>query len=53
MRERSAVLVQLARFLWEQRAFWLVPVVLGLVIIGALAVLAAATPLSPLIYPLF
>lgn len=53
MRDRADVIAQLLRFLWDQRAWWLAPVIIGLIIIGGLAVLGAASPLAPLMYPLF
>ena len=53
MRERLGVLGQLAGFLWTQRLWWLLPIVIGLAVIGALTIVGASTPLGPLLYPLF
>jgi hypothetical protein len=44
---------ELFQFLVQRRAWFLIPIVAGLLIIGALVFLAAATPLGPMIYPLF
>ena len=44
---------ELFHFLVQRRAWFLIPVVLGLLVIGGLIVLAAATPLGPFIYTIF
>lgn len=43
---------ELFQFLIERRAWFLIPIVVGLLAIGALIVLATATPLGPMIYSL-
>ena len=53
MRDRVGVMGALFGFLWEQKAWWLFPAVLALVLVAGLAVLGAASPLAPFIYPLF
>jgi hypothetical protein len=44
---------ELFRFLIQRRAWFLIPIVAGLLVIGILLVLASATPLGPFIYTLF
>jgi hypothetical protein len=44
---------ELFQFLVERRAWFLIPIVVGLLFIGALIVLASATPLGPFIYTIF
>jgi hypothetical protein len=44
---------ELFQFLIEHRAWFLIPIVVGLLAIGALIVLASATPLGPFIYTIF
>lgn len=44
---------ELFHFLVERRAWFLIPIVVGLLVIGALIVLASATPLGPFIYTIF
>jgi hypothetical protein len=44
---------ELFRFLIHRRAWFLIPIVAGLLVIGILLVLASATPLGPFIYTLF
>ena len=43
---------ELLYFLRQNKKWWLLPILLGLVVMGALLFLAA-TPLAPFIYPLF
>ncbi len=40
-------------YLWEGRKFWLVPIVLALLLVGALIIVSETSPLSPFIYPFF
>ena len=53
MRERLGVLGALLAFLWQQKAWWLVPAVMAPVLVAGLAALGAASPLAPFVYPLF
>lgn len=43
----------LLAFLWHRKAIWLVPLFLGLALVGALLVTGEATVLAPFLYPLF
>lgn len=49
--------LQVANELWEfmkyNKKFWLMPIVITLVLVGALLVLAKGSALSPFIYALF
>lgn len=53
MRERLSTLRWLARLILRERAWWMVPIVLGLSIVALLILLATATPAAPFLYPLF
>jgi hypothetical protein len=44
---------ELFQFLIQRRAWFLIPIVVGLLFIGALVVLASATQLGPFIYTIF
>jgi hypothetical protein len=44
---------ELFQFLVHRRAWFLIPVVAGLLLIGLLLILASATPLGPFIYTIF
>ena len=53
-KSRASVISELFRFLWKRKLWWLVPMVAMLMIVGALLILAAASPaLAPFIYTLF
>jgi Family of unknown function (DUF5989) len=45
--------IEILRFLWARKLWWLVPVVICLLVIGGLLLLAASSPVAPFIYPLF
>lgn len=49
---RFAILGELMVFLWEKKAWWLIPLVLLLILIGLLLVLAQSSSIAPFIYPL-
>lgn len=44
---------ELFHFLIQRRAWFLIPIVLGLLFIGVLVALASATQLGPFIYTIF
>ena len=41
------------QFIWARKLWWLAPIVLCLLVLGALLALASATPASPFLYTLF
>lgn len=47
------LLSQLFRFMRVYRKFWLAPVLLGLIALGALLIAAETSVFAPLIYALF
>lgn len=50
---RAAVLRDLFRFLWQQRLWWMIPMVVVLMFLGLLLFLGLQTPIGPFIYTLF
>lgn len=50
---RFGVIGQLLQMIHRRRMWILLPPILALLLVGGLIALAAATPLGPLIYPLF
>ena len=50
---KSETVKQLFELLWERKAWWLVPMVVVFLLLGALILLTASSPLSPFIYALF
>lgn len=54
VRSRAGVIGELFTFLWKRRLWWLVPMIVMILIVGALLVLASASPaLAPFVYTLF
>jgi hypothetical protein len=51
--ERFALLSEFWYFIRYRKAYWLLPVVLALLLIGILIVVAEGSALAPFIYPLF
>lgn len=50
--DRLAVSGDLVTLVWRHKLWWMVPLLLALVVLAALVVLEA-TPLGPLLYPVF
>lgn len=50
---RSAVISNLLKFFWEQKLWWLIPMILVLVVLGLLIVFAQSSSVAPFIYVLF
>jgi len=44
---------ELALFMWKRKKFWIFPVMLMLVIFGALLVLSQTSAVAPFIYTIF
>lgn len=40
-------------FLWKERLWWMIPMVLVLLVFGLLIVFAQSSPIAPFIYTLF
>ncbi len=51
--EQITLLKEFWQFLRERKKLWLLPLVLALVLLGALIVLTANSALAPFLYPLF
>ncbi len=49
----AGLALELWRYLRARRKWWLLPILILLLVAGMLALLGAATPLGPFIYPLF
>jgi hypothetical protein len=50
--DHAAVLGELALLVWHRKVWWLVPLLAALLLLGAL-LLFEATPIGPLLYPVF
>ncbi|MBV9582912.1 MAG: hypothetical protein JO057_30375 [Chloroflexi bacterium] len=50
--DRLAVSSDLVYLVWRHKLWWMVPLLIALVVLAALVVLEA-TPIGPLLYPVF
>jgi hypothetical protein len=50
---RVGIAGELLAFLWEQKLWWLIPMVLVLLVLGLLLVFAQSSAIAPFIYTLF
>jgi hypothetical protein len=53
LKNRMGIAGELLSFLWQQRLWWLIPMVIVLLAFGGLLVTAQSTALGPFIYTLF
>jgi hypothetical protein len=51
-RTNAATVKELLAFFWQRKTWWLTPVVLALLLLGALVVLTESSALGPFIYTL-
>lgn len=50
---RLAVVKSLLHFLWRERLWWMIPMVLTLLLLGGLLFMAQQSAVAPFIYTLF
>jgi len=50
---RMQILTELIEFLWEQKLWWMIPMVVVLVTVGMLFILTQNSVIAPFIYTLF
>jgi hypothetical protein len=53
MAANFSVVGELLGFLWEQKLWWMIPMVAVLVLLGLVIVFAASSGIGPFIYTLF
>lgn len=53
MKNRLGIAGELLSFLWQQKLWWLIPMVIVLLAFGGLLVTAQSSALGPFIYTLF
>lgn len=53
LRGMAATLGELFRFLWQQKLWWLMPMLVVLLVFAALIVLGSTAGIGPFIYTLF
>ena len=52
-RTRLGIFGELLAFFWQKKLWWLIPLIVILVLFGALLIFAGASGIAPFIYPLF
>jgi hypothetical protein len=50
---RPSLFKEFFLFIRQEKKYWLVPLILVLLVVGALIVLSTTSPLAPFLYPLF
>jgi hypothetical protein len=50
---RRGAFRRLLSFLWREKIWWMLPIVVALVLVGALLVLGASPSVAPFVYVLF
>ncbi len=50
---RLGVVGELLRFLWRERLWWMIPLLIALIAVGALIVLGSSPAVAPFVYTLF
>jgi len=53
MASNFSVVGELMSFLWEQKLWWMIPMVTVLVLLGLVIIFAASSGIGPFIYTLF
>lgn len=50
---KSSIIAELTQFLWENKLWWSIPVIVVILIVMMLVVFVQGTGIAPFIYPLF
>lgn len=53
MRGKLTTTSELFGFLWKRKLWWLIPMFIVFLLIGALIIFVGSSPLAPIVYPLF
>lgn len=53
LRSRASVIWRLCQFLWQERLWWMIPMVVTLLVFGALVFFAQSSAIAPFVYTLF
>ena len=53
VKSRFGVIRELMQFLWQQKLWWMIPMIIVLLLFGTLLIVAQSSPLAPFIYTLF
>ncbi|MDY6789407.1 MAG: DUF5989 family protein [Candidatus Nanohaloarchaea archaeon] len=52
LKERLGIIGEFLGFLWARKLYWMIPIFLMLIVIGALILFAQSSALSPFVYTL-
>lgn len=50
---RAKIIIELLRFLWERKLWWMIPIVVVLLLFGLLIFFTQSSAVAPFIYTLF
>jgi hypothetical protein len=53
LKDKLGIVKELLHYLWEQKLWWMIPMVTVLVLFGVLLFLAQGSAVAPFIYTLF
>ncbi len=53
MLKRLGIIGELFQFIWSQKLYWMIPMIIILVVVIAISLLGQATAVGPFIYTLF
>ncbi len=53
MLKRLGIIGELFQFIWAQKLYWMIPMIIILVVVIAISLLGQATAVGPFIYTLF
>ncbi len=53
MIKRLGIIGELFQFIWAQKRYWMIPMIIILVLVIAISLLGQATAVGPFIYTLF
>jgi len=53
LRAKLGIVGELFAFLWQRKLWWLLPMIVMLLVFGALLILAQGSAIAPFIYTLF
>lgn len=53
IKRRTKIVGEFFAFLWEQKLWWMIPMMALLILLAALLIFAQSTALAPFIYTLF
>lgn len=53
LKKKAGIFRELLKYLWEQKLWWMIPMITVLVLFGVLLFLAQGSAVAPFVYTLF